>query len=129
MGSKAKKCVVLPTVEQILEHVRRAPAQDPVFTALALEGRGLGGSLSPSLPPPPSLFPPSLSLSPLPSDELNNPSCTTTFCAVLCVTRGCSASPWAAAICRRFCGTGHLAEPGLSCVSVTGCLLSVASLL
>ncbi|XP_069917791.1 UPF0449 protein C19orf25 homolog [Oryctolagus cuniculus] len=37
MGSKAKKCVVLPTVEQILEDVRRAPAQDPVFTALALE--------------------------------------------------------------------------------------------
>lgn len=43
MGSKAKKRVVLPTrpapptMEQILEDVRRAPAQDPVFTALAPE--------------------------------------------------------------------------------------------
>lgn len=43
MGSKAKKRVVLPTrpapptVEQILEDVRGAPAQDPVFTALAPE--------------------------------------------------------------------------------------------
>ncbi|XP_053437262.1 UPF0449 protein C19orf25 homolog isoform X2 [Nycticebus coucang] len=43
MGSKAKKRVVLPTrpapptVEQILEDVRRAPAKDPVFTALAAE--------------------------------------------------------------------------------------------
>ncbi|XP_046540511.1 UPF0449 protein C19orf25 homolog [Equus quagga] len=43
MGSKAKKRVVLPTrpapptVEQILEDVRGAPAADPVFTALALE--------------------------------------------------------------------------------------------
>lgn len=44
MSSKAKKRVVLPTrpapptVEQILEDVRGAPAQDPVFTALAPEG-------------------------------------------------------------------------------------------
>uniref|UniRef100_A0A8C5VBA4 Uncharacterized protein n=1 Tax=Microcebus murinus TaxID=30608 RepID=A0A8C5VBA4_MICMU len=44
MGSKAKKRVVLPTrpapptVEQILEDVRGAPAGDPVFTALAAEG-------------------------------------------------------------------------------------------
>ncbi|XP_012601174.1 UPF0449 protein C19orf25 homolog [Microcebus murinus] len=43
MGSKAKKRVVLPTrpapptVEQILEDVRGAPAGDPVFTALAAE--------------------------------------------------------------------------------------------
>ncbi|XP_028627512.1 UPF0449 protein C19orf25 homolog [Grammomys surdaster] len=43
MSSKAKKRVVLPTrpapptVEQILEDVRGAPAQDPVFTALAPE--------------------------------------------------------------------------------------------
>lgn len=43
MGSKAKKRVVLPTrpapptVEQILEDVRGAPAQDPVFTAPAPE--------------------------------------------------------------------------------------------
>ncbi|KAM5237879.1 UPF0449 protein C19orf25 homolog [Ctenodactylus gundi] len=43
MGSKAKKRVVLPTrpapptVEQILEDVRGAQAQDPVFTALASE--------------------------------------------------------------------------------------------
>ncbi|MBZ3876335.1 UPF0449 protein C19orf25-like protein [Sciurus carolinensis] len=43
MGSKAKKRVVLPTrpapptVEQILEDVRGARAQDPVFTALAPE--------------------------------------------------------------------------------------------
>lgn len=43
MGSKAKKRVVLPTrpapptMEQILEDVRGAPAEDPVFTALALE--------------------------------------------------------------------------------------------
>lgn len=45
MSSKAKKRVVLPTrpapptVEQILEDVRGAPPQDPVFTALAPEGR------------------------------------------------------------------------------------------
>lgn len=44
MGSKAKKRVVLPTrpapptVEQILEDVRWASAEDPVFTALAPEG-------------------------------------------------------------------------------------------
>uniref|UniRef100_A0A2K6S3I2 Chromosome 19 open reading frame 25 n=1 Tax=Saimiri boliviensis boliviensis TaxID=39432 RepID=A0A2K6S3I2_SAIBB len=44
MGSKAKKRVLLPTrpapptVEQILEDVRGAPAEDPVFTALAPEG-------------------------------------------------------------------------------------------
>ncbi|XP_008835379.1 UPF0449 protein C19orf25 homolog [Nannospalax galili] len=50
MGSKAKKRVVLPTrpapptVEQILEDVRGAPAQDPVFTALV-----------PEEPPDPSL--------------------------------------------------------------------------
>ncbi|KAM4857451.1 UPF0449 protein C19orf25 homolog [Urocitellus parryii] len=43
MGSKAKKRVVLPTrpapptVAQILEDVRGARAQDPVFTALAPE--------------------------------------------------------------------------------------------
>ncbi|XP_055968788.1 UPF0449 protein C19orf25 homolog [Sorex fumeus] len=43
MGSKAKKRVVLPTrpapptVEQILEDVRGAAADDPVFTTLALE--------------------------------------------------------------------------------------------
>ncbi|XP_049643918.1 UPF0449 protein C19orf25 homolog [Suncus etruscus] len=43
MGSKAKKRVVLPTrpapptVEQILEDVRGASADDPVFTALVLE--------------------------------------------------------------------------------------------
>ena len=43
MGSKAKKRVVLPTrpapptVEQILEDVRGAPAEDLVFTAVALE--------------------------------------------------------------------------------------------
>lgn len=43
MGSKAKKRVVLPTrpapptVEQILEDVRGASAEDPVFTALASE--------------------------------------------------------------------------------------------
>ncbi|XP_073743466.1 UPF0449 protein C19orf25 homolog isoform X2 [Callorhinus ursinus] len=46
MGSKAKKRVVLPTrpapptVEQILEDVRGAPSDDPVFAALALEGEG-----------------------------------------------------------------------------------------
>lgn len=46
MGSKAKKRVVLPTrpapptTEQILEDVRGAPAEDPVFTALTPEGRG-----------------------------------------------------------------------------------------
>jgi hypothetical protein len=45
MGSKAKKRVVLPTrpapptVEQILEDVRGATAQDPIFTAPAPEGR------------------------------------------------------------------------------------------
>lgn len=50
MGSKAKKRVVLPTrpapptVEQILEDVRGAPSEDPVFTALALEGRGSPGT-------------------------------------------------------------------------------------
>ncbi|VFV46673.1 proprotein convertase subtilisin kexin [Lynx pardinus] len=50
MGSKAKKRVVLPTrpapptVEQILEDVRGAPSEDPVFTALALEDSpGLSG--------------------------------------------------------------------------------------
>ncbi|XP_008709426.1 UPF0449 protein C19orf25 homolog [Ursus americanus] len=50
MGSKAKKRVVLPTrpapptVEQILEDVRGAPPDDPVFTALALEDSpGLSG--------------------------------------------------------------------------------------
>nr|KAF6400462.1 hypothetical protein HJG63_001742 [Rousettus aegyptiacus] len=43
MGSKARKRVVLPTrpapptVEQILEDVRGAPAEDPVFTSLAPE--------------------------------------------------------------------------------------------
>ncbi|KAM4888863.1 UPF0449 protein C19orf25 homolog [Thomomys bottae] len=43
MGSKAKKRVVLPTrpppptMEQILEDVRGAPAQDPIFTARAPE--------------------------------------------------------------------------------------------
>lgn len=43
MSSKAKKRVVLPTrpapptVDQILEDVRRAPAHDPVFTSLAPE--------------------------------------------------------------------------------------------
>ncbi|XP_040846251.1 UPF0449 protein C19orf25 homolog isoform X1 [Ochotona curzoniae] len=42
MGSKAKRRVALPTrpapptVEQILEDVRAAPADDPVFTAAAL---------------------------------------------------------------------------------------------
>ena len=46
MSSKTKKRVVLPTrpapptVEQILEDVRGAPAEDPVFTGLAPEGRG-----------------------------------------------------------------------------------------
>uniref|UniRef100_A0A8C9GCD1 Uncharacterized protein n=1 Tax=Piliocolobus tephrosceles TaxID=591936 RepID=A0A8C9GCD1_9PRIM len=45
MGSKTKKRVLLPTrpapptVEQILEDVRGAPAEDPVFTTLAPEGR------------------------------------------------------------------------------------------
>lgn len=45
MGSKTKKRVVLPTrpapptVEQILEDVRGAPVGDPVFIALAPEGR------------------------------------------------------------------------------------------
>lgn len=49
MGSKARKRVVLPTrpapptVEQILEDVRGAPAEDPIFTALAPEGRGSPG--------------------------------------------------------------------------------------
>uniref|UniRef100_A0A8C0KYL9 Chromosome 19 open reading frame 25 n=1 Tax=Canis lupus dingo TaxID=286419 RepID=A0A8C0KYL9_CANLU len=43
MGSKAKKRVVLPTrpappaVEQILEDVRGAPPDDPVFIALGLD--------------------------------------------------------------------------------------------
>ncbi|XP_007952795.1 UPF0449 protein C19orf25 homolog [Orycteropus afer afer] len=43
MGSKAKKRVVLPTrpapptVQQVLEDVRGAPAADPVFTALTPE--------------------------------------------------------------------------------------------
>uniref|UniRef100_A0A2K6DL00 Chromosome 19 open reading frame 25 n=1 Tax=Macaca nemestrina TaxID=9545 RepID=A0A2K6DL00_MACNE len=46
MGSKTKKRVLLPTrpapptVEQILEDVRGAPAEDPVFTTLAPEGWG-----------------------------------------------------------------------------------------
>ncbi|XP_033272714.1 UPF0449 protein C19orf25 homolog isoform X15 [Orcinus orca] len=46
MGSKAKKRVVLPTrpapptVEQILEDVRGAPAKDLVFTAVAREEKG-----------------------------------------------------------------------------------------
>uniref|UniRef100_A0A8C8Z1D0 Uncharacterized protein n=1 Tax=Prolemur simus TaxID=1328070 RepID=A0A8C8Z1D0_PROSS len=50
MGSKAKKRVVLPTrpapptVEQILEDVRGAPAGDPVFTALAREGSAVASS-------------------------------------------------------------------------------------
>lgn len=45
MSSKGKKRVVLPTrpapptVEQILEDVRGAPPNDPVFTAVAPEGR------------------------------------------------------------------------------------------
>ncbi|XP_066133481.1 UPF0449 protein C19orf25 homolog isoform X1 [Saccopteryx bilineata] len=45
MGSKGKKRMVLPTrpapptMEQILEDVRGAPAEDPVFTSLAREGR------------------------------------------------------------------------------------------
>lgn len=49
MGSRAKKRVVLPTrpapptMEQILEDVRGAPAEDPVFTSLAPEGRGSPG--------------------------------------------------------------------------------------
>ncbi|XP_006898060.1 PREDICTED: UPF0449 protein C19orf25 homolog [Elephantulus edwardii] len=50
MGSKAKKRVVLPTrpapptVEQVLEDVRGAPATDPVFTALTPEdSAGPGG--------------------------------------------------------------------------------------
>ncbi|KAF3829659.1 UPF0449 protein C19orf25 homolog isoform X2 [Mirounga leonina] len=50
MGSKAKKRVVLPTrpapptVEQILEDVRGAPSDDPVFAALAPEDSlGLSG--------------------------------------------------------------------------------------
>ncbi|XP_066133492.1 UPF0449 protein C19orf25 homolog isoform X2 [Saccopteryx bilineata] len=43
MGSKGKKRMVLPTrpapptMEQILEDVRGAPAEDPVFTSLARE--------------------------------------------------------------------------------------------
>uniref|UniRef100_A0A2R8ZTA1 Uncharacterized protein n=1 Tax=Pan paniscus TaxID=9597 RepID=A0A2R8ZTA1_PANPA len=69
MGSKAKKRVLLPTrpapptVEQILEDVRGAPAEDPVFTILAPEGwstaasRLTAGSNSPVqailLPQPP----------------------------------------------------------------------------
>lgn len=50
MGSKAKKRVVLPTrpappaVEQILEDVRGAPPDDPVFIALGLDGRSGGGA-------------------------------------------------------------------------------------
>ncbi|XP_047386233.1 UPF0449 protein C19orf25 homolog isoform X1 [Sciurus carolinensis] len=58
MGSKAKKRVVLPTrpapptVEQILEDVRGARAQDPVFTALAPEGvQDREPGLQPSCPP------------------------------------------------------------------------------
>lgn len=49
MGSKAKKRVVLPTrpapptVEQILEDVRGTSAEDPIFTALAPEGRASPG--------------------------------------------------------------------------------------
>lgn len=58
MGSKAKKRVVLPTrpapptVEQILEDVRGASADDPVFTALVLEGRRAAGARGPSPPVP-----------------------------------------------------------------------------
>ncbi|KAI2587675.1 hypothetical protein G5576_016686 [Homo sapiens] len=53
MGSKAKKRVLLPTrpapptVEQILEDVRGAPAEDPVFTILAPEGDDRGDLISP----------------------------------------------------------------------------------
>ncbi|KAJ8782523.1 hypothetical protein J1605_010047 [Eschrichtius robustus] len=64
MGSKAKKRVVLPTrpapptVEQILEDVRGAPAEDLVFTALAREGSVVIGKCAstPSGPPPTSLI-------------------------------------------------------------------------
>ncbi|XP_057395801.1 UPF0449 protein C19orf25 homolog isoform X2 [Balaenoptera acutorostrata] len=64
MGSKAKKRVVLPTrpapptVEQILEDVRGAPAEDLVFTALAREGSVVIGKCAstPSWPPPTSLI-------------------------------------------------------------------------
>uniref|UniRef100_A0A2K5P2X7 Chromosome 19 open reading frame 25 n=3 Tax=Cercopithecinae TaxID=9528 RepID=A0A2K5P2X7_CERAT len=60
MGSKTKKRVLLPTrpapptVEQILEDVRGAPAEDPVFTTLAPEEMGVslccpGWSLTPGL--------------------------------------------------------------------------------
>uniref|UniRef100_A0A2K5EAS9 Chromosome 19 open reading frame 25 n=1 Tax=Aotus nancymaae TaxID=37293 RepID=A0A2K5EAS9_AOTNA len=55
MGSKAKRRVLLPTrpapptVEQILEDVRGAPAEDPVFTALALEGGDRGDCIGPGL--------------------------------------------------------------------------------
>ena len=60
MGSKAKKRVVLPTrpapptVEQILEDVRGAPAEDLVFTALAREGRGSPGRAGERRPRDPS---------------------------------------------------------------------------
>lgn len=60
MGSKAKKRVVLPTrpapptTEQILEDVRGAPAEDPVFTALAPEGRGSPGPAGERPPQHPS---------------------------------------------------------------------------
>lgn len=62
MSAKGKRRVVLPTrpapptVEQILEDVRRAPAHDPVFTALAPEGRRVrspGSSLRESGSPGP----------------------------------------------------------------------------
>uniref|UniRef100_A0A2K6RQ15 Chromosome 19 open reading frame 25 n=1 Tax=Rhinopithecus roxellana TaxID=61622 RepID=A0A2K6RQ15_RHIRO len=60
MGSKTKKRVLLPTrpapptVEQILEDVRGAPAEDPVFTTLAPEEMEIslccpGWSLTPGL--------------------------------------------------------------------------------
>lgn len=56
MGSKARKRVVLPTrpapptVEQILEDVRGAPAEDPVFTSLAPEGTGSPGRAGERVP-------------------------------------------------------------------------------
>lgn len=71
MSAKGKRRVVLPTrpapptVEQILEDVRRAPAHDPVFTALAPEGRRVrspGSSLRESGSPGPG--PPGTDLSP-----------------------------------------------------------------
>lgn len=60
MGSKAKKRVVLPTrpapptVEQILEDVRGTSAEDPVFTALAPEGRASPGRAGERPPRDPS---------------------------------------------------------------------------